>query len=121
MLRASCLYIEGMDDLRRRFGNLVAAHRRGQALTQDDLAAKAELSEDMISRIEAGSTGVSFKTIGKLANALRVDPAEFFSASVPEGALDRPRLTAIHARLAKLSDDDLDWLENVLKAVLKHR
>jgi transcriptional regulator with XRE-family HTH domain len=110
-----------MNELRRRFGNLVAAHRRQQGMTQEALSTKAELSVDMISRIEAGSTGTSFTSIEKLAAALAVDPAEFFSANVPRGALDRPRLTAITARISKLSDADLDWLDDVLKAVLKHR
>lgn len=110
-----------MHDLRRRFGNLVAAHRRRQGLTQEALVSRTGLSIDMISRIEAGSTGSSFKTISTLAEALSVDPAEFFTDAVPHGALERPKLTAISARLAKLSDSDLDWLEGVLGAVLKHR
>lgn len=110
-----------MDDLRRRFGNLVAAHRRRQRLTQDGLAARADLSVDMVSRIEAGATGARFPTISKLAEALAVDPAELFTDRIPSGALDRPKLNAISARLSKLTDDDLDWLDEVLRAVLKHR
>ena len=72
----------------------------------------------MISRIEAGTTGARFTTIDKLATALEVEPEEFFS---PNSALDRPKLKAIVTRLARLSDDDLEWLDGVLKAVLKHR
>lgn len=107
-----------MLDLRKRFGRLVSAHRRQQQMTQDQLAECADLSVDMISRIEAGKSGASFATIDKLAKALKVDPAEFFSA---KSALTRPRITKIVTRLARLTDDDLKWLDGVLEAVLKHR
>lgn len=107
-----------MLDLRKRFGRLVSAHRRQQQMTQDQLAECADLSVDMISRIEAGKSGASFATIDKLATALKVDPAEFFSA---KSALTRPRITKIVTRLARLTDDDLKWLDGVLEAVLKHR
>lgn len=110
-----------MQELRVRFGRLVAAHRRRLGWTQEELAGRAELSVDMVSRIEAGATGARFNTIDKLATAMKVDPAEFFSPDIPGTALSRPKLTAIIARIARLSDDDLDWLDEVLKAVLKHR
>ena len=110
-----------MQELRRRFGGLVAAHRRRLGWTQDDLSARAEISVDMISRMEAGATGARFTTISKLAEAMEIDPAELFSPDVPGTALQRPRLVAITTRLARLSDDDLDWLDGVLTAILKHR
>lgn len=109
---------DSLQGLRSRFGQLVSAHRRQQQLTQDQLAECATLSVDMISRLEAGKCGASFATIDKLATALKVDPAEFFST---KAALDRPKLGSIITRLARLSDDDLDWLGEVLTAVLKHR
>jgi len=112
-----------MDDnslqkLRTQFGRLVSAKRRDRGWTQEELSSHAEISVDMISRIEAGTTGARFTTIDKLATALEVEPEEFFS---PNSALDRPKLKAIVTRLARLSDDDLEWLDGVLKAVLKHR
>lgn len=110
-----------MQELRTRFGRLVSAHRRRLGWTQDELASRAQLSVDMISRIEAGSTGARFATIDKLAQALGADPGELFSPHIPGSALERPKLTAIMSRLATLSDRDLDWLSPVLDAVLKHR
>ena len=74
----------------------------------------------MISRIEAGVTGARFTTIDKLARALSVDPAEFFTPDLPDGGLQRRQLTAVISKLAKLSDKDLLWVGDVLKAVLKH-
>lgn len=110
-----------MQDLRVRFGRLVAAHRKRLGWTQDELSSRADISVDMISRLEAGSTGARFGTITKLAKAMEVDPAELFTPDIPSSALSRPKLTEITARLARLSDDDLEWLDEVLSAVLKHR
>lgn len=107
-----------LQQLRTQFGRLVSANRRNKGWTQEHLASQAEISVDMISRIEAGTTGARFTTIDKLAAALGVGPEELFS---PESALRRPKLNAIITRLARLSDDDLEWLDSVLKAVLKHR
>ena len=107
-----------LQKLRTQFGRLVSAKRRERGWTQDELASNAEISVDMVSRIEAGTTGARFTTIDKLATALQVEPEELFSA---KSALDRPKLGAIVTRLARLSDDDLDWLDEVLKSVLKHR
>ncbi|HLY67599.1 MAG TPA: helix-turn-helix transcriptional regulator [Chloroflexota bacterium] len=110
-----------MQELRQRFGRLVAAHRRQRNWTQDKLAAEAGISIDMVSRVEAGATGARFNTVAKLAEALGVDPAELFSSEVPSGAKQRAALTNLTARLAALSDRDLGWLEDVIDAALKPR
>lgn len=110
-----------MNDLQRRFGQLVAAHRKRAGLTQDALAAKAGLSVDMISRIETGATGARFPTISKLSAALEVDPAELFSPEVPSGAKERAALSGVVSRLAGLSDRDLSWLNQLLDVALRRR
>lgn len=107
------------DELRKRFGRLVAAHRRRQGLTQQKLADAARLSPDMIARIETGSTGARFPTIERLSEALHVDPAELFTAELPKGALRRAKFTNLTARLAKLSDSELEWLDTILAAALR--
>jgi transcriptional regulator with XRE-family HTH domain len=68
-----------MADLRKRFGELLAAHRRRRGMTQEDLAEAAGLSVDMISKIEVGATGARFPSIERLAKAGQVDPAELFT------------------------------------------
>jgi hypothetical protein len=75
----------------------------------------------MIARMETGASGARFPTIVKLANALEIDPAELFTSEVPRSTLKRPKLSAMSARLAKLSDEDLDWLEGVLDSILARR
>lgn len=111
-------YHQRMDDLRARFGNLLAAHRKRAGLTQEQLAAVAEMSVDMIARIEAGKTGVRFPSIEKLSRALKIDPAALFTHEVEgRGGL----YAAFCARVAKLSDDDLRWLSGVMDAAIKPR
>lgn len=105
--------------LQQRFGRLVAAHRRRVGKTQEELAADTGISVDMITRLEGGGTGVRFPNIAKIANALGVDPAELFTSEIPSGALQRAKLANVVARLARMSDKELDWAEGVLEAALK--
>jgi transcriptional regulator with XRE-family HTH domain len=108
-------------DLRKRFGNRVAAQRRRLLWTQASLGEVAELSPDMISRIETGATGVTFTTIGKLAEALMVDPSFFFALTDDHDGDTRPELIDLMARLSKLDDADLQWVAGLLDAAFATR
>ena len=110
-----------MHDLRKRFGRLVAAHRRRAGLTQEELAAAASVSVDMISKIETGATGARFPLIEKLAGALHVDPAELFTAELPPRAKRSPVFTTLTVRLAGLSEDELAWINGVVDAALRQK
>jgi transcriptional regulator with XRE-family HTH domain len=106
-----------MDDLRRRFGRLVAAHRRRHGLSQEQLAELAGISKDMVSKIETGSSGARFPVIEKLAVALAVDPAELFTADLKPETTSKAYAN-LTARLAGLSEADLAWAKEVLEAAL---
>jgi len=108
-----------MVDLRTRFGSLVKAHRARMQLTQEALAERANISTDMISKIEGGTSGARFRVITQLAEALGVDPAELFTPDLPGGQLQRLTLTEITSRLASLSESELLWLKNLLEAALR--
>lgn len=108
-------------DLRARFGMLVKAHRARLGLTQEALAERANISTDMVSKIESGNSGARFGVITRLAEGLGVDPAELFTADLPTGHLQRPALTEITARLAVLNDEDLLWLGDLLEVALARR
>lgn len=110
-----------MADLRRRFGQLVAAHRRRRGLTQEALAEAADLSLNMVAKIEAGSSGARFATIERLASALKLDPAELFSTEIPSGAINRGIFGEISSMLAPLPDADLALVHDLLKVALKSR
>jgi transcriptional regulator with XRE-family HTH domain len=110
-----------MDDLRKRFGKLLAAHRRERGWTQGELAERAQISIDMVSKLETGSSGARFPVIERLADTLQVDPAELFTTELPKGAFARRELTSITSRLASLSDNDLAWIGNLIDSALDRR
>lgn len=107
-----------MHDLRKRFGRLVAAHRRRRLLTQEQLAEASGLSVDMISKIEVGATGARFPVIERLASVLGVDPAEFFTADIPSGTFKRGAYGDISIRLLQLDEGELIWIRKVIDLVL---
>lgn len=110
-----------MADLRKRFGKLVAAHRRRCGLTQQQLAEAADLSPTMIVRIENGSSGARFPSIERIAQALGVDPAELFTPSSNKHGRVNPVLLDIHTQLVGLSDRDLAWVRELLAVSLRAR
>lgn len=110
-----------MDDLQKRFGKLLAAHRRRVGLTQAEFADRVGVSSDLISKAEIGATGISFANIQKFAHALDIDPAELFSATGAQTTLQRGPLGEIVVVLAGLSREDQVWIKGVIEATLKGR
>lgn len=110
-----------MGDLRQRFGWLVKSHRRRVGLTQEKLAENVGVSIDMISKIEAGSTGASFKVIESLSVALSVDPSELFAPELPKDHVRRSDLVHVVARLATLTPNELSWISGLMDAALRPR
>jgi len=110
-----------MVDLRTRFGRLVRAHRMRVGLTQEALAERANISTDMISKIEGGSSGARFGVISQIADALEVDPAELFTPNLPSGQLQRATLTDLVSRLGSLGDNELRWLSGIIDAAMRPR
>ncbi|MFI0848414.1 helix-turn-helix domain-containing protein [Mesorhizobium sp. IMUNJ 23232] len=110
-----------MVDLRERFGNLVALHRKAHRLTQQELAEQAGVSVDMISKIETGATGARFALIERLATVLKIDPGELFTIEGSKEVLNREPLNGLVTRLAVLGDADLEWISGVVDAVLRRR
>ncbi|WP_273726091.1 helix-turn-helix domain-containing protein [Brucella gallinifaecis] len=110
-----------MDDLRKRFGQLLAVHRRRAGLTQRDLAEVAEISVDMVTKIETGTSGARFPIIEKLARALNVDPAEFFTPDLSTKGREHPALTETKVLLAGLNEKDLLWVKSIIDAALNQK
>jgi len=63
-------------DLREAFATNLRRLRHARGLSQDDLAYEAEVSRSYLSQLEKGSFYASLKIIGRLAEALDVEPAE---------------------------------------------
>ena len=58
--------------------------RNAKGLSQDDLAYSAEVSRSYLSQLEKGAFYASLKIIGRLAEALKADPAELLRMPGPE-------------------------------------
>jgi transcriptional regulator with XRE-family HTH domain len=63
-------------DLRDVFASNLRRIRNARNLSQDDLAYEAEVSRSYLSQLEKGAFYASLKIVGRLANALGVEPAE---------------------------------------------
>ena len=70
-------------DLRDVFAANLRRLRHEKGLSQDDLAYEAEVSRSYLSQLEKGAFYASLKIIGRLAEALGVEPAELLR--VPAG------------------------------------
>lgn len=63
-------------DLRDAFAANLRRWRNARELSQDDLAYEAEVSRSYLSQLEKGKFYASLKIIGRLAQVLKVEPAE---------------------------------------------
>jgi transcriptional regulator with XRE-family HTH domain len=63
-------------DLREVFATNLRRLRHEKGLSQDDLAYEAEVSRSYLSQLEKGAFYASLKIVGRLAEALDVEPAE---------------------------------------------
>lgn len=63
-------------DLREVFAGNLRRLRHAKGMSQDDLAYEAEISLSYLSQLEKGAFYASLKIIGKIAQALDVQPAE---------------------------------------------
>jgi transcriptional regulator with XRE-family HTH domain len=63
-------------DLRDVFAANLRRLRNEKGLAQDDLAYEAGVSRSYLSQLEKGVFYASLKVVGKLAEALTVEPAE---------------------------------------------
>jgi len=74
-------------DLREVFATNLRRLRHEKGMSQDDLAYEAEVSRSYLSQLEKGAYFASLKIVGRLAEALGVEPAELlkppFSAEHP--------------------------------------
>ena len=79
-------------DLRETFATNLRRIRNERGVSQDVLAYDAGVSRSYLSQIEKGSFYVSLRVVGRLAEALNVDAAEFLRdpASAPMALNRKP-------------------------------
>ena len=71
--------------LRQLFATNLRRIRNKRKLSQEQLAHDAGVDRAYLSRVERGVTHVGLEIIGRLAEVLEVDPAEFFRKSTRSG------------------------------------
>ena len=69
----------------RRVRHQPAPLRHEKGLSQDDLACEAEVSRSYLSQLEKGAFYASLKIIGRLAEALGVEPSELLKFPSGDG------------------------------------
>ena len=74
-------------DLREVFATNLRRLRHEKGLSQDDLAYEAEVSRSYLSQLEKGTFNASLKIVGRLADALGVEPAELLK--LPGSGIER--------------------------------
>ena len=61
-------------DVVRLFGVNVRHHRKLKGMTQEELAAAAEMERSYVSDLERGTRNPSIAALGRIAEALEVEP-----------------------------------------------
>ena len=77
-------------DLRDVFAANLRRLRHEKGLSQDDLAYEAEVSRSYLSQLEKGAFYASLKIIGRLAEALGVEPAELLKSPAGNNRTKQP-------------------------------
>jgi len=83
-------------DLRDVFALNLRRLRHAKGLSQDDLAYEAEVSRSYLSQLEKGVFYASLKIVGRVAEALKVEPAELLR--LPERRGRGPRSQPVKDR-----------------------
>lgn len=111
-----------MSSLEEQVGALVRHHRERANLTQGELAELIDRQVGSVSRIERGESAPSFETLSKMAEVLKVDVRDFFGigAFAAKDGRDDPLVSVID-RLSHLSDDDVDWADQLLALALSRK
>lgn len=86
-----------------KIGTTIRAHRLQRGLSQGDIEKKTGLLRCYLSRVENGHTVPSLDTLSKIANALELPIAQFFTDDSVGRQLNTQRL----------SDDELRFLTQI--------
>jgi transcriptional regulator with XRE-family HTH domain len=70
-------------DLKRAMAVNLRRERHARSLTQEELADRADLSARYLGSIERATVSASVTVLGRLAQALKVDPCELICAPHP--------------------------------------
>ena len=104
-------------DIKERIGARIASLRKARKMTQEQLAAKMEISIPYLSSIERGRENPTLNTLINLARCLDLDLGEMFSHIDVEDPTQRK--VVISALLSNAGDEQLKQALKVLTALLR--
>lgn len=105
-------------------GQRLRTERRARGLTQAELAERAGIALETVSRIEQGHTRPTIRTLDKIAGALGIPVRDLFSGedATPPPAPPQPRSPALRRLteiLPLLDDDAVQHLLGIARLLLK--
>ena len=96
------------DELQTRVIENIRFLRKKAGLSQEKLADKADISRQMMNDIEGRRRWLTKGTLVKLANALDVDPYEFFIPSSAENEIGKMNYHTITQKIVEKVKDAVD-------------
>lgn len=108
-----------MEGIREKVCRRLQRLRKQAGLTQEQLAAKAELSVDAIRKIETLRTTPTLETLAKIGQALQMTLAELLDIETEQPTEHRQELEKIRLYLAPRELPDIQLARRVLQAVIE--
>lgn len=111
-----------MPTLRRQVGSLVRRHRERAGLSQAELGERIGKALETVGRIERGQASPSLETLEAISVALQVDVRDLFGAGeFAARTRKEDPLAKLVERVSALSDEDIDWAEQLIALALRKR
>lgn len=106
-----------MIDLGQRLKEL----RLQAGLSQERLAWAADITPAFVGQLERNMKSPTAKTLTKLANALNISVAEFFSEPVTQDAEQKAAIRQISYQLRDLTPEEIHCVSGIIKQVQEIR
>lgn len=106
-----------MNEFTTKVGGKIRLLRKNQGLSQELLAEKSDITAKYLGQIERGEVNASVKSLNKIAIALNIPLAEFFSfTSIKEStSLKYLLISEINTSLEKMNEKTLEKTKEIIK------
>ena len=108
-------------DLLKQVGQRVRDLRTQAGLTQADLAERANLSPEFVSRVERGLKSPSLLTLERVAGSMGVSVGELLTFAPPREGKKEAALAGLFSFVAPLEESEIQIIHEVGKVIVKHR
>lgn len=105
-----------LEAFRRALGVRIVTLRREAGFTQTELADRAGISNEFMSRIEHGSGTPSLDTLVRLSDALSVQPCQLLQSESGGASAARQRLDR---QIARMSDEKVELVARLAEQVAR--